>query len=75
MDWKYPNDEEEIESEEAKKLVEILPTIITSLMPTKMGNNPQQAEWSYGDISSTLQYKTQINKPVTSMSDSELEIL
>jgi len=36
LDWKYPNDEEEIELEGAKKLVEILPNIITSLMPIKM---------------------------------------
>jgi len=46
-------------------LVEILPNIIAPLVPLKMGNNPQQAEWSFGDISSTLPYKTQINKPVT----------
>ena len=56
-------------------MVEILPKIITSLMPIKMGNDPQQAEWSIGDISSTLPYETQINNPVTSMSEFELEIL
>ena len=75
LDWKYPNDEEEIELEGAKKLVEILPKIITSLMPIKMGNNPQQKEWPFGDISPTLPYETQINQPMTSMSAFELEIL
>jgi len=75
INWKYPNDEEEIELEGAKKLVEILPKIITSLMPIKTENNPQQADWSFGDISSTLPYKTRINKPVTPMSNLELEIL
>ena len=72
---RFPRDEEEIELEGAKKLVEILPNIITSLMPIKMGNNPQQADWSFGDISSTLPHKTQISKPVTPMSNFDLEML
>jgi len=75
IDWKYPNDEEGIELEGAKKLVEILPKIITSLIPIPMGNNPQQADWSFGDISSTLPYKTQINKSMTPMSNCDLEML
>jgi len=57
LDWKYPNNEEEIELEEANKLIEILPKIITSLMPIKMENNPQQEEWSFRNISPTCQMK------------------
>jgi len=40
-----------------------------------MGNNPQQADWSFGDISSILPYKSQINKPVTPLSNFDLEML
>jgi len=43
-------------------------------MTIKIENNPQPADWSFGDISSTLPYKTQINKPVTPMSNLELKI-
>jgi len=41
-DWRFPSEEEEIELEAGKKLVKILPTIITSLMPIKIKKNPQQ---------------------------------
>jgi len=44
-------------------------------MPIKMGNNPQQEDWSFGDISSTLPSKSQINKPMTRMSNFDLEML
>ena len=40
-----------------------------------MEKKPQQAEWSFRDISSTIPYKTQINKPVTPMSNFDLEML
>ena len=75
IDWKFPSGEEEIELEAGKKLVKILPTIVTSLMPIKMKKNPQQEESSFEDIPSTLQYHYQINNPVTPTSNFGLEIL
>jgi len=75
MDWTFPNGEEELDLESGKKLLKILPTIITSLMPIKMKKNPQQKELSFEDIPSTLPYHYQINNPVTPTSNFDLEIL
>jgi len=40
-----------------------------------MEKKPQQAEWSFRHISSMPPYKTQMNKPVTPMSNFDLEML
>jgi len=51
----FPREEEEIKLEAGKKLVKILPTIITSLMPIKIAKDPQQEKTSFEDRTPTSQ--------------------
>jgi len=72
---RFPREEEVIELEAGKRLVEILPTMITSLMPIKIKKDPQQEKPSYEDLPSTSQSLYQTYNPVTPTYSLDFEIL
>jgi len=74
-DQRFPREEEEVELEAGKKLVKILPIIITSLMPIKIAKDPQQERTYFEDRPSTSQSSYQTYNPVTFTSSLDFEIL
>jgi len=75
----FPRDEEMIELEGSKKLLKILPAIITPLMPTKITDTPKfnpQRKLSFEDPLSTMQHNFQnLPKIVSSTPSDHLEPL
>jgi len=72
---RFPREEEEIELEAGKKLLKILPAVMTSLMPISIEKDSQQKKLSFEDLPSTSQSSYQTYNPVTPTSNIDFEIL
>ena len=72
---RYPKREEQADLQGGKDLLKVLPTIITSLMPTKFGKGPLQRQLSFEDTPTTSGFSRYRNNPITSTPDFDLEKL